>query len=137
MAALFRRCVIYSEDARKELTILTNVYIDRDVPEYRMDQELDWACSAWISSINAKGHNHCTLLPKDRLFKQIAQSFNSILPIRATIRKLILNGTEAEEERNNFKRTYLTIVINEEFYNDSGLDTDSGDGSGDDSEEEE
>ena len=137
MAALARKFVLFSQDAKMELTVLSNIFLERQVPEYRMNEEISWACSAWISTINADGHNYSTLYPKDRVFTQIAQSFNSICPIRAKIRKLILNGSETEERNNNFKRTYLTIVLDEDFYDDSGMDTDSGEGSADDSAEEE
>ena len=102
-----------------------------------MNQELDWACATWINTINAEGFNFSTLVPKDRLFEQIADSFNAICPIRAEIRKLIMNGSEIEEENNRYKRVFLTIVLDENYYNDSGNDSDSGDGSGSDSDEDE
>lgn len=137
MAALFRKYAFFSADAKIELTVLSNVFFNRDVPELRMNQELDWACATWINTINAEGFNFSTLVPKDRLFEQIADSFNAICPIRAEIRELIMNGSEIEEENNRYKRVFLTIVLDENYYNDSGNDSDSGDGSGSDSDEDE
>ena len=43
MSRLYRKEVIVSEDARKELTVLTNIYRDGPVREYRMNNDIEEA----------------------------------------------------------------------------------------------
>ena len=69
MSRLYRKEVIVSEDAKKELTVLTNIYRDGPVREYRMNNDIEEACNFWINLMFENGINYVTLKPNDIEFK--------------------------------------------------------------------